>query len=329
MKTILIITDNTKNQINGVTTTYNNIEKLTSKEFNVKYITPDDFFNIPTIGYPEVKFSFPFSIGSKIDVIAPSYINIATEGPVGIAAKIYLDSNNINYTTAYHTKFPEFLKELYYIPLVFTKSYLNWFHRKSKAVLTTTPTMVTELKSILDNKNIVPWTRGVDRAVLYPTIERPHNIVAQVLYVGRVSKEKNLDALCNLHNKFMITIVGDGPYRKELELKYPNIRFKGYLQGSDLANEYLKANVFAFPSKTDTFGIVMIEALSFGVPVAAFPVQGPLDIIDQEKTGFMHTNLEFAIMNASLLYYEDVLKYNKIWSWQECYKIFKDNLIHV
>jgi glycosyltransferase involved in cell wall biosynthesis len=329
MKTILIITDNTKNQINGVTTTFNNIVKEGSHEFNFKFITPDDFFNFPTLGYPEVRFALSFNIGSKIDAIAPNYIHIATEGTVGLAAKVFLDFYNLKYTTSYHTNFPEFLNELYNIPNGITKSYLNWFHRKSEIVLATTPSMVKQLETILDNKNIIPWTRGVDRETLHPTIERPLNIAMQLLYVGRISKEKNLDALCELSNDYMVTLVGDGPYRKELELKYPRIRFTGYLSGSDLANEYLKANVFVFPSKTDTFGIVMIEAMSLGTPVAAFPVSGPLDVIEQNKTGYMHENLLYAIVKACSLNKNIVKIESTKYTWENCYKIFKDNLIQI
>jgi glycosyltransferase involved in cell wall biosynthesis len=324
-KVILIITDNLPDQINGVVTTFKNLEVQAEMDgYKIVYIDPRQFHHINAPGYPEVKISLPIGIGKKIEAVNADHIHIATEGPIGLAGRLYLDRTNKVYNTSYHTKFPEFLNEIYGIPTSYTYRYVRWFHKHSGVVLTTTQTMVTDLQSNGFDGNIVPWTRGVDRSNLSPTIKHPTNKVPVVLYVGRVSKEKNLEALCQLDN-YDIRIVGDGPDRERLSAAYPHINFLGYKHGTDLANEYISADVFVFPSKTDTFGIVIIEALSVGTPVAAYPVPGPIDILD-EVTGVMDEDLEVAVGRALLLDRDQVKRSSCKWTWEECWNIFQDKL---
>jgi glycosyltransferase involved in cell wall biosynthesis len=330
-KTILIITDNTRDQINGVVTTFKNIEAPALLDgYSIVYLTPREFVHVSCPGYPEVKIAFPWSLGKKIKEISPDHIHIATEGPLGLCARLHLDFRNYRYNTSYHTKFPEFMKKIYRIPEFMTWWYLRWFHKHSGIVLTNTQTMVDELKSHDFHGDIKPWTRGVNRDELQPTQAWGHPNPRQlVLYVGRVSKEKNIEAVCELVDTYDVVIVGDGPYRKELEQKYPGVQFVGYKTGSDLANWYSRADVFAFPSHVDTFGLVMIEAMSLGTPVAAYPVTGPKDIIEQGVSGYMSSKLRDAIELALLIPRDRVTAAGKKWTWEECWVIFKENLVNL
>jgi glycosyltransferase involved in cell wall biosynthesis len=327
-KKILIVTDNLKDQINGVVETFKNIEICADYDgYDFVYIDPGQFPYINCPGYAEVKIAWPRGIGKRIEEINPDHIHIATEGPVGLAARIWCDRNGYFYNTSYHTKFPEFLYTIYKIPANLTYRYVRWFHKHSGKVLTSTNSMVQELKSRGFRSDIITWTRGVDRNVLKPTIEHKKNEIPVVLYVGRVSKEKNLENLCTLQDYYDIIIVGDGPYRKELENRFIKVKFVGYKKGTELANYYKSADVFCFPSKNDTFGIVMIESLSVGTPVAAYNVTGPKDIIYNGVNGNIGESLLFSINKCLILDRKEVEKSSEQWTWENCWKIFKDNLI--
>lgn len=333
-KTILIITDNLPEQINGVVTTFRNIEKLAVLDgYRILYLDPGQFLHVSCPGYPEVKLSLPWQIGAKIQAMAPDHIHIATEGPIGLCARLYLDKCGHRYNTSYHTKFPEFVNKMYHIPMSWTYAYLRWFHKHSGRVLTTTDTMVDLLQQHGFQGDIRAWTRGVDRDALKPTRDWPHDhdfaSRTAVLYVGRVSEEKNLQALLELHDEFDITVVGDGPQRAELQHQYPKVVFLGYRAGSALADAYAQADVFAFPSQVDTFGIVMIEAMSLGTPVAAFPVPGPRDVIDPGVTGYMDWDLSRAIRRCTGLRRDEVQQASLRWTWQSCWEIFRQNLVPV
>jgi glycosyltransferase involved in cell wall biosynthesis len=326
-KKILIITDNLPEQINGVVTTFTNIQALAASDgYDIVYLDPGQFPHCNALGYPEVKISWPWRIGSKIQKINPDYVHIATEGPLGLAARLWLDRRGWNYNTSYHTKFPEFLNKMYKIPVSWTYWYVRWFHKHSGRVLTTTQGMVEDLEAN-GFTNVIPWTRGVNRENLKPSTNRIVNRDITLLSVGRVSKEKGLDDLIPLQWEFDIVIVGDGPYREELENKIPNAQFVGYKSGSALADLYQQADVFVFPSRTDTFGLVMIEAMSLGTPVAAYPVRGPLDVIDQDVTGVMHVDLYTAVSQALTLDRAQVKQASQKWTWNSCWQIFRDNLI--
>ena len=327
-KKLLIVSDNLPSQINGVVTTFSNIKKYAEKNgYVVYFIDPQCFrhFNMPK--YPEVKISIPFGIGKMIENINPDYIHIATEGPIGLAARIFCDNKKYKYNTSYHTKFPEYIKKMYGIPESITYKYVRWFHKHSGKVLATTKSIVDELKKNNFSSDTVVWTRGVDRDLLKPSISRPKNKNTVVLYVGRVSKEKGLDDLCILENIYDVIIVGDGPYRKYLEKKYKNVKFLGYKSGTELADAYVSADVFCFPSKTDTFGIVLIEAMSLGTPVAAYPVSGPVDIVEQGVTGYLGYNIVECIQRCLTINNQTVIKNSEIWTWENCWNIFENNLV--
>jgi glycosyltransferase involved in cell wall biosynthesis len=328
---ILIITDNLPDQVNGVVTTFHNIERLALEQgYAIAWITPVNFVHVASPGYPEVKLSVPWRIGELIRDIDPDYIHIATEGPVGLAANLWCWRHDWRFNTSYHTRFPEFLKKIYGVPEWITYRYLRWFHNHSGRVLTTTTTMVEELQAHGFRQDVLPWTRGVDQEVLKPTQSHRYYFFGTkpvILYVGRVSKEKGLDDLCRLQDQYHVQIVGDGPYRAQLERRYPRVEFLGYLSGTDLANAYTQADVFVFPSRNDTFGIVIIESITMGTPVAAYLVPGPQDIIEQGITGYMGPDLVQNIQQCLRLDRGQVKQASKQWTWQRCWEIFRDNLV--
>ena len=326
-KTILIITDNVPDQINGVVTTFKNLEDHAGRNgYSVVYINPRKFPNFACPGYPEVRLCWPHGISKKIKAIHPDFIHIATEGPVGFFARWWCERNRIPYNTSYHTKFPEFLNKLYGVPVAWTYWYMRWFHRHSERVLVTTESMRKDLDS-RGFKNLVVWSRGVDRTI-QPTVTRSsYRTRPRLLSVGRLSKEKGLDDLIQFQEDYDLIIVGDGPYRAELERKLPKATFLGYLHDQELVDQYALADVFVFPSVTDTFGVVIIEALAQGCPVAAYPVAGPIDIIKNGVTGYLDNNLAQSVRNCLALNNDRVKQASAKWTWAECWRIFKKNLV--
>ena len=332
MQTILIVSDNLPDQINGVVTTFVNIEKQALLDgYQVKYITPSDFCYFSAPRYPEVKISIPFGVGKLIKSINPDFIHISTEGPIGVAVRNWCCFNGYKYNTSYHTKYPEFVKTLYNIPEFLTYAYVRWFHAHSNLVLTTTASMVKELQAHGFKIPVIPWSRGVDREKFIPTEPRTADNEIKLLSVGRVSKEKGIEDLCELsvNPAYAITVVGDGPHRAELEERYPLVNFVGYKHGVELAEYYNQADVFVFTSRVDTFGIVIIEALAMGCGVAAYPVPGPIDILVQGVNGVMNENLEYAITKCLHLDRETVKSSATKWTWENCWEIFKSNLVGV
>jgi len=328
-KKILIITDNLPDQINGVVTTYKNIETMAILDgYTVDYINPSRFRYVDCPGYNEVKLTFPWRMGEEIKKIDPNYIHIATEGPLGLWARAYLAKHNIRHNTAYHTKFPEGLAKLFGIPESLTWRYVRWFHKHSGKVLTTTETMKRDLLAHKFDDNIVSWTRGVDREIFNPS-HRHDNINGKyLLCVSRVSKEKNLEEFFKLnYHGYHKVMVGDGPMLETYKKQYPDVIFTGFKTGKPLAQYYANAEVFVFPSKWETFGIVMIEAMACGTPVAAFPCDGPKDVIEQGVTGFMNENLADAVTACLQLNRDRVLKGSQRWSWDTAWQTFRDNLI--
>ncbi len=327
-KTILIVTDNLPEQINGVVTTYKNIEAMAVRDnYRVVYLDPRRFRYVDCPGYNEVKIAFPRKVGKILEEINPDHIHIATEGPVGLRVRQYLDKHNRRYNTAYHTKFPEGIRKLFGIPESVTWPLVRWFHKHSGKVLTTTDTMVKELRDHGFDGDIIPWTRGVDRSIFYPD---QHNNTSELVLVcvSRISKEKNLEEFFKLeYTGARKIMVGDGPMLEEYKAQYPNVEFVGAKRGQELGDYYRMADVFVFPSRWETFGLVMIEAMACGTPVAAYPCQGPLDVIDEGLTGCMNENLKQAVKDALMLDRQRVWEGSQRWTWENAWQIFKDNLV--
>jgi glycosyltransferase involved in cell wall biosynthesis len=332
LKKILIITDNLQDQINGVVTTFTNLEACAVLDhYQFVYIDPGQFTHFDCPGYNEIKIALAWKIGQKIQALDPDHIHIATEGPLGLAARCWLDRRGWRYNTSYHTRFPEALNKILGVPESWSWRYMRWFHKHSGRVLTTTDSMVADLRSHGFVGDIRPWTRGVDRTVFQPRCDANTAESEPVLLcVSRISKEKNLEAFCSLDipgtRKVM---VGDGPERNRLEALYPDVEFVGFKIGAELAQCYRDADVFVFPSRWDTFGIVMIEAMACGTPVAAYPVTGPLDVIEPGVTGFMDHDLASAVQQCLQLNRNQVAEGSERWSWQRCWHIFRDNLVDI
>ena len=328
-KTILVVTDNVANQVNGVVTTFKNLEDQAGLVGDrIVYIDPGQFPHFDCPGYPEVKICWPHGISKKIKAIQPDYIHIATEGPVGLFARWWCERNNIPYNTSYHTDFAKFLKKMYHVPELWTWWYMRWFHKNSHRVLVTTESIKQDLLT-RGFRNLRVWTRGVDRTI-FNSSYRGETVAGRpvLLSVGRVSVEKGLDDFCQLDIPDATKIiVGDGPYRRELERRYPDIHFVGAKKGTQLARYYAQADVFVFPSRADTFGVVNIEALACGTPVAAYPVAGPKDIVEPGLTGFLNNHLRSAVEQCLTLDRRAVEDASLQWTWAECWRIFEENLI--
>lgn len=327
MKKIVVITDNLPDQINGVVTTYKNLAKVALENgYEISYIDPTNFYHISCPGYNEIKLALPLNIDKLITSKNADYYHIATEGPIGLAARQYFTKYNIKYNTSYHTRFPEAVKTLLHIPIELTWRYIRWFHKHSGRCLTTTQTVASELKSHGIN-NVVTWTRGVDTTLFNP---KPQNPKPQktLLCVSRVSREKNLEDFCKLQipNTHKI-LVGSGPHLSYLQQHYSDVEFVGMKTGSELASYYQQADVFVFPSRWDTFGIVMLEALACGIPIAAYPCNGPLDVVKCGLNGYLSETLELAIEKCFSLDKARVYLSSRIWTWQSCWDIFHQNLV--
>jgi glycosyltransferase involved in cell wall biosynthesis len=290
-------------------------------------LDPGWFSYIDCPGYNEVKIAYPRNLGKKIEEISPDYIHIATEGPLGLWARAYLSLGNIRHNTAYHTKFPEGLRKLFGIPESLTWRFVRWFHKHSGKVLTTTDSMVAELKAHGFDGEVIPWTRGVDRTIFTPDL-REDVPAKYLLCVSRVSKEKNLEKFFELdYPGYLKIMVGDGPMLEKYKKQYPDVHFTGAKRGKDLARYYANAEVFVFPSQWETFGIVMIEAMACGTPVAAYPCQGPKDVVEQGVTGYMEEDLATATYRCLGLSRDQVLKGSQRWTWEKAWEIFRDNLV--
>jgi glycosyltransferase involved in cell wall biosynthesis len=332
-KTILVINDNLPGNINGVVTFLSNIERLAVHDgYRMVYINPSFFPFVNCPGFPDVKLSLPINIASKIRDAKPDFIHIATEGPLGLASRLYCDTNNIPYNTAYHTRLPEYVQVVLGIPDIVGYSYLRWFHSNSRCLLTTTDAMVQELQTRGFHGRIQRMAFGVDRTIYSSKWRHDKDKMKKpgpvLLSVGRVSKEKGLDTFCALEYPGATKIVvGDGAYRRELEAKYPHVQFVGFQTGTKLAQYYANADCLVFTSVTDTFGLVMIESMACGTPVAAFPVTGPLDIVETGVTGYLSHDLKASIDACLALDRKVVEAASCCWSWDLCWKIFKENLI--
>jgi glycosyltransferase involved in cell wall biosynthesis len=336
MQKILIVTDCYEPSINGVVTTLKNIKKEAEKDgYKVLIVEPSLFRNFSSYIYPDIRISIPIGFTKMIDNFQPDFIHIATEGVLGVTALNYCAKRNYNFTTAFHTKWGEFLKSILHIPVSWTNMWLRRFH-KNKIVFCTSQSMIDYLTNNKIGGRLVNWSRGVDTDIFGPprlirnqsnTFIKPRNL----LTVNRISKEKNLDAFCQLSTfLYNLTVVGDGPYLKELKRKYPKVNFTGALVGEKLAAAYREADCFVFPSKNDTFGVVIIEAQMLGTPVAAYPVTGPIDIIVDGINGITHPNLEIAVKRALMLDRKAVYEYTyENYSWQSVWNTFKENMVGV
>jgi len=327
---ILIATDAWAPQVNGVVRTLETTAvHLGRLGHEVRFLTPEGFRTIPMPTYPEIKLALfaRRAVGRMIADFRPDRIHIATEGPLGLATRRCCLRSGIPFTTSFHTRFPEYIHARFGIPLSWPYAGLRWFHRPASGVMVATGTLKDELAS-RGFQNLKLWTRGVDLERYRPRDKSWLDLPRPVfLYVGRVAIEKSVEDFLRLDLPGAKLVVGDGPQLAELKARYPNARFTGPKFGEELARLYSAADVFVFPSRTDTFGLVVLEALASGLPVAAYPVQGPSDIIgDNNAVGTLHENLLEAARRALTLDPTACRAFAQTYSWEACTRQFIANL---
>jgi glycosyltransferase involved in cell wall biosynthesis len=299
---ILIVTDAWRPQINGVVRTLESLAaELRRRGHEVSFLTPEKFWTVPVPTYPEIRLSLA-SRGAVFLAMARArahHIHIATEGPLGLLARRFCLERQRAFTTSFHTRFPEYVSSRLPLPEEWSYGYLRWFHAPAVHTMVPTPSLRDELAA-RDFGHLTLWGRGVDGDRFRPGPATMFGDMAgpRLLYVGRVSTEKNIEAFLSLRVPGTKIVVGDGPDRVRLERLYPKVRFIGFLHGEALAAAYRSADVLVFPSRTDTFGNVVTEALASGTPVAAYPVTGPRDILTDTRAGALSENLEDAVRLA-------------------------------
>jgi len=326
---ICIVTDAWHPQVNGVVRTLTmTVGELKKLGHEVTVIGPDQFKTYPLPTYKEIRVALfaGQELFLKLEALDPDCIHIATEGPLGLAARNYCVQRRLRFTTSYHTRFPEYIAERFPVPAALLYPMVQWFHRPASAIMVATPSIERELQPH-GFQRMVRWTRGVDTDLFYPRDEGflnlPHPIM---LYVGRVAVEKNIQAFLDLDMPGTKVIVGGGPQFQQISRKYPNAVFTGPKHGEELARYYAAADVFVFPSLTDTFGLVILEALASGVPVAAFPVPGPVDVIGDAPVGCLHSNLQIAIETALQIPHAACREYAMHFSWPAATQQFLSHL---
>ena len=326
---VMIVTDAWKPQVNGVVTTLGKIgEGLTRLGHEAGFVTPQLFKSIPCPTYPEIRLSLmPYAgVSRQIEAFAPDALHIATEGPLGLAARRYCLKRKIPFTSAFHTRFAEYVHARIRVPVDLTYRWLRNFHAPSRALMVPTPSVQRDLQA-RGFTNTVAWTRGVDTETFSPgTRDALADRRPIFLYVGRVAVEKNIEAFLKLDLPGTKWVVGEGPMRAQLERSYPQAHFAGIKTPAELARYYRAADVFVFPSLTDTFGLVMLESLACGTPVAAFPVLGPVDVIGESGAGILHENLAVACIQALDIPREKARHYAEQFSWGKSIDQFVRNL---
>jgi glycosyltransferase involved in cell wall biosynthesis len=331
---IAIVTDAWAPQVNGVVRTLIAVvQQLRADGHVVEIVSPDRFASVPCPTYREIRLALagPGAVGRLLESFSPDAIHISTEGPLGVAARRWCVNTGRAFTTAYHTQFPDYAAARTGMPADWFWRYMRWFHRPATAVLAATPTLRAGLAA-RGIGALRPWGRGVDLALFSPAAAPPaafRDLPRPIqLYVGRVAVEKNIGAFLDTRHPGSRVVVGDGPALAALARHHPDARFIGALAGEALAGAYAGADVLVFPSRTDTFGLVMIEALACGTPVAAYPVPGPMDILT-ERTGAMDESLDHAIGRALELAPGDCLEQARRFTWQSSAGEFLDALVPV
>lgn len=326
---IALISDAWHPQINGVVTTLSRTgETLTRLGHTVEMITPDRFETYRCPGYPDVGLSFLCGpeLRKILERFRPDAIHLATEGCIGFAARRYCLEKGLPFTTSFHTRFPEYFKLRIGLPLWLSYAYIQWFHLDSTRIMVATESVQRELEN-KGFKRLVRWSRGVDTDLFRPGDK--HFLQAErpiFMFVGRVAIEKNIEDFLKLNLPGTQFVIGDGPQRPELQKKYPRVRFPGYLTGETLARYLAAADVSVFPSRTDTFGLVILEALASGVPVAAYPVTGPQDILTDPRVGILDADLGQAALKALTLNPGDCRRFALNYTWEQSARQFADHL---
>ncbi len=330
---VCIVSDAWRPQVNGVVVTLANLiaagERL-GHDFAV--VGPDLFPTVAAPSYPEIRLALtgPRAVGEKIRAHRPDHVHIATEGPLGMAARSWCARNGELFTTSYHTRFPEYVEARWPIPAAWSYAALRRFHSTGAGLMVATRTLADDLTARGFRPPML-WPRGVDQTLFRPVADPPAELENLprpfFLYCGRVAPEKNIEAFLALDLPGSKIVVGDGPSRAPLQQRFPSALFVGVKARDELAPYYSAADVFVFPSRTDTFGNVMIEALACGAPVAAFPVPGPIDVVTDPRVGVLDDDLRAACLGALKLSRDDCRAHAARYSWPESARIFIDNVL--
>jgi glycosyltransferase involved in cell wall biosynthesis len=327
---LLVVSDAWHPQVNGVVRTIEATNRELQRDgHTVVMVAPGEFITVPCPRYSEIRLSlFPYRrVAQRIAAERPDAIHLATEGPLGQAARRYCVRHGLPFTTAYHTRFPQYLKAMFGMPESWVYGFLRRFHGAAAHVLSPTLEIDRDLAHI-GLTNVARWTRGVDLDVFRPDAGRSDRVAGLkepvFLYVGRVSVEKNIDAFLELDLPGSRVVAGVGPDLRRLQACYPDVHFVGVLPREDLAKLYASAAVFVFPSPTDTFGLVMLEALACGTPVAAFPVPGPLDVVGDSDAAVLATDLRCAALRALRIDRTRCRRHAERFSWAAAARQFLD-----
>ena len=329
---VALVSDAWSPQVNGVVRTLTTtVAELRRQEHEVETITPDGFTTMPCPSYPEIRLALVAGrkVARRLEQFAPDAVHIATEGPLGWAARKWCIAHGFPFTTSFHTRFPDYLAVRTRLPADWFWASLRRFHSRAERVFVATPTLEAELRG-RGLPRLHRWGRGVDLDLFRPDGARLPEFDGingpVLLHVGRVAPEKNIEAFLAADLPGTKVLVGDGPALPVLRRRYPAARFLGALHGERLAAAYRSADAFVFPSRTDTFGLVMAEALASGTPVAAFPVPGPLDVVTP-GAGVLNHDLATAVRGALSLDRDAVVAAGRQFSWTRCTAQFLDGLI--
>ena len=328
---ILIATDAWHPQVNGVVRTLSALQRsAVGLGADISFLTPEGFASVPTPTYPDLRLAIPTApgIARRIADARPDAVHIATEGPIGFAARSYCRRRGLPFTTSFTTKFPEYLSARFLVPDGASYWVLQRFHAAARVTMVATGSLMRELRG-RGFRRLGLWSRGVDTDLFAPApravLDLPRPIF---MNVGRVAIEKNLAAFLSLDLPGSKVVIGDGPQRAELQARFPTCHFLGTKHGADLAAHLAAADVFVFPSLTDTFGVVQLEALACGVPVAAFPVSGPKDVVGGTRVGVLDEDLGQACRAALSLSREDCRAFALGRSWDHSARQFLRNIAH-
>ncbi len=327
---ILLATDAWTPQVNGVVRTLGaTVQWLRRFGHDVDVLNAEGMRTVPLPSYPEIRLAVrpgP-AVRERIARFRPDAVHIATEGPIGWAARRACLDAGLAFTTAYHTRFPEYLAARVHLPASLFYPVVRHFHDRSCGVMVATPALRRELER-RGFRNLRDWSRGVDTELFRPATDRPQALRRPVfLYAGRVAVEKNIEAFLALDLPGTKVVVGDGPARAALMRRHPEVLFAGMQHGEALVSYYQRADVFVFPSRTDTFGLVMLEAMACGTPVAAYPVSGPIDVVSDPAAGVLHEDLREACLAALRLDRDAVRAVAMTHAWATCTRQFVGNLV--
>lgn len=326
---VLVATDAWRPQVNGVVRTYERlIDEAGDLGCEITLLTPQEFRTIPCPTYPEIRLALPAYnyVIERLDLINPDAVHIATEGPIGWMTRRYCRKRGVPFTTAFHTRFPEYVSSRFGVPERWTYALQRRFHAAGAGMMVASESLRRDLEA-RGFERMMAWTRGVDTDLFRPRDVRHFGDEGPVLlYVGRVAIEKNIEAFLRLDVPGRKVVVGSGPMLATFQAAYPDVTFTGKLVGETLAEAYASADVFVFPSLTDTFGIVLLEAMASGLPVAAFPVTGPIDNVTPGVTGALDPDLGAAVREALELDREQVRDGAMRFSWENAARVFIGNI---